>query len=76
MLLRIPGLGVKAVDAILATRRWRRLRLADLARLTVSIAKLRPFMIAEDWKPVALADLADLRPLVSSKHRQLELFGA
>ncbi len=76
MLLRIPGLGVKAVDAILATRRWRRLRLADLARLTVSIAKLRPFMIAEDWKPVALADLADLRPLVSPKQRQLELFGA
>ncbi len=76
MMLRIPGLGVKAVDAILATRRWRRLRLADLARLTVSIAKLRPFMIAEDWKPVALADLADLRPLVSPKHRQLELFGA
>jgi len=76
MLLRIPGLGVKAVDAILAARRWRRLRLADLARLTVSVAKLRPFMIAEDWKPVALADLADLRPLVSPKRRQLELFGA
>jgi predicted DNA-binding helix-hairpin-helix protein len=75
-LLRVPGLGVKAVDAILATRRWRRLRLADVARLTVSIAKIRPFLIAEDWKPVALAEKADLRTLVAPKREQLELFAA
>ena len=30
------------------------LRLEDVGRLTVSIAKLRPFLIAEDWRPVAL----------------------
>ncbi len=75
-LLRVPGLGVKAVDSILATRRWRRLRLADVARLTASIAKVRPFLIAEDWRPVALADRADLRPLVAPKREQLELFPA
>ena len=75
-LLRVPGLGVKAVDAILATRRWRRLRLADVARLTVSIAKLRPFLVAEDWRPVALADKAELRPIVAPKREQLELFAA
>jgi putative DNA modification/repair radical SAM protein len=75
-LLRVPGLGVKAVDAILATRRWRRLRLADVARLTSSIAKVRPFLVAEDWRPVALADCADLRALVAPKHEQLELFAA
>ncbi|MDT8760025.1 putative DNA modification/repair radical SAM protein [Sphingomonas psychrotolerans] len=75
-LLRVPGLGVKAVDAILATRRWRRLRLADVARLTASIAKVRPFLVAEDWRPVALADRADLRPLVAPKREQLELFAA
>jgi putative DNA modification/repair radical SAM protein len=73
-LLRVPGLGVKAVDAIVRTRRWRRLRLADVARLTGSIAKVRPFLVAEDWKPVALADRADLRPLVAPKVKQLELF--
>jgi putative DNA modification/repair radical SAM protein len=76
MLLRVPGLGVKAVDAILATRRWRRLQLADVARLTVSIAKIRPFIVAADWKPVALADAADLRPLVAPKREQFELFAA
>jgi putative DNA modification/repair radical SAM protein len=74
-LLRVPGLGVKAVDAILTTRRWRKLRLADVGRLTVSLAKIRPFLIAEDWRPVALADKADLRALVA-KPKQLDLFAA
>ena len=79
-LLRVPGLGVKAVGAILTSRRWRRLRLDDVARLTVSIAKLRPFIVAEDWRPVALSDQLDLgrevRPLVAPKKQQLELFAA
>jgi putative DNA modification/repair radical SAM protein len=75
-LLRVPGLGVKAVDAIIATRRWRRLRLADVARLTASVAKVRPFLVAEDWRPVALSDKAELRPLVAPKREQLELFAA
>ncbi len=80
MLLRVPGLGVKAVNGILTSRRWRRLRLDDIGRLTVSVAKLRPFIVAEDWRPVVLADKADLRadvtPLVAPKKQQLELFAA
>ena len=75
-LLRVPGLGVKAVNSILTSRRWRRLRLDDVARLTVSIAKLRPFLIAEDWRPVALSDRAELRPLVAPRKQQFELFAA
>jgi putative DNA modification/repair radical SAM protein len=75
-LLRVPGLGVKAVDAIVRSRRWRRLRLDDVARLTASIAKVRPFLVAEGWRPVALADRGDLRPIVAPPTRQLELFGA
>jgi predicted DNA-binding helix-hairpin-helix protein len=75
MLLRVPGLGVKAVNAILASRRWRRLRLDDVARLTVSIAKLRPFIVTEDWRPTILADRAELKPIVTPKREQLELFG-
>ncbi len=74
MLLRVPGLGVKAVNGILTSRRWRRLHLADIARLTVSVAKLRPFIIAEDWRPVALADRAELRPIVAPKPKQMEMF--
>ena len=74
MLLRVPGLGVKAVNGILMSRRWRRLHLADIARLTVSVAKLRPFIIAEDWRPVTLADRAELRPIVAPKPKQMEMF--
>jgi predicted DNA-binding helix-hairpin-helix protein len=73
-LLRVPGLGLKAVNAILASRRWRKLHLADVARLTVSVAKLRPFIVTADWRPVVLADRADLTPLVSPKREQLEMF--
>jgi len=76
-LLRVPGLGVRAVNAILMARRHRRLRLDDVAKLTVSIAKLRPFLVAADWRPVALTDRADLAALVRPKPaRQLELFAA
>jgi putative DNA modification/repair radical SAM protein len=74
LLLRVPGLGTRAVGAILAARRWRRLHLADIARLTVSVARVRPFLIAEDWRPTTLADRADLRPLVAPKAKQMELF--
>ncbi len=75
MLLRVPGLGVKAVNAILTSRRWRRLTLADVGRLTVSVAKVRPFLIAEDWRPVALSDKANLRRVAKVKSEQMELFG-
>jgi putative DNA modification/repair radical SAM protein len=75
-LLRVPGLGVRAVTAILATRRQRRLRLDDVARLTVSLAKVRPFLIAEDWRPTVLADRADLTAWVAPRPEQLELFAA
>jgi putative DNA modification/repair radical SAM protein len=75
-LLRVPGLGTKAVKAILATRRWRRLRLDDVGRLTASLAKVRPFIVTDDWRPVALTDRADLKPLVTPKAKQLELFAA
>jgi putative DNA modification/repair radical SAM protein len=72
-LLRIPGLGVKAVDRILAARVHRRLRLDDVGRLTHSIAKLRPFLVAADWRPVQLADA--VLALAAPKEEQLELFG-
>ena len=75
-LLRVPGLGTKAVQRILSSRRWRKLRLDDVARLTLSIAKVRPFIVAADWRPTLLTDRADLRSLVSPKREQLELFAA
>src|SRR5215218_413660 len=75
-LLRVPGLGTKAVDRIIASRRWRKLRLDDVTRLTLSITKVRPFITTADWRPTLLTDRADLRTLVAPKGQQLELFAA
>ena len=76
MLLRVPGLGTTAVQRILASRRHRTLRLDDVAKLTQSIAKVRPFICTLDWRPLSLLDRADLRALLAPKQEQLELFAA
>ena len=73
-LLRIPGLGVRAVDRLIAARRFRRLRLEDVGRLTVSIAKVRPFIEAEGWTPTALIERSNLQDMLRPKAKQLELF--
>ncbi len=75
-LLRVPGLGVKAVNSILASRRHRAMRLDDVAKLTQSIAKVRPFICTLDWRPTVLTDRADLRTMLAPKTEQLELFAA
>ncbi|MCQ0988647.1 putative DNA modification/repair radical SAM protein [Jiella marina] len=78
MLLRVPGLGTRAVKRILSTRRHRTLRLDDVARLCQSIDKVRPFILALDWSPGGLTDGAGLResftPKAKRETRQLELF--
>ncbi len=75
-LLRVPGLGTKAVGRILKSRRWRAITLDDVARLTVSVAKVRPFIVTADWRPTLLTDRADLRSLVAPRATQLDLFAA
>ena len=72
-LLRIPGVGVRSVDRILKARRWRRIRLEDLARLRVSLARALPFVVADDHTPTTLRlDALDLpRRIVP---RQLDMF--
>jgi putative DNA modification/repair radical SAM protein len=75
MLLRVPGLGVKAVDRIIVARRSGRLRLADVARISGAISRARPFIVTEDWRPTALLDDARLLEKARLKQvRQLDLF--
>jgi predicted DNA-binding helix-hairpin-helix protein len=73
-LLRVPGLGVRAVDRVIQSRRWRTLRLADLARLTASLTKIRPFVVAGDWRPTLLTERSDLAAWLKPRKEQLELF--
>ena len=73
-LLRVPGLGVRNVDRILAARRVRDLRCADLVRLKISMRKVAPFLVLPDHRPHALADRLDLRALMQPRRaEQLDL---
>ncbi|MEM9964021.1 MAG: helix-hairpin-helix domain-containing protein, partial [Asticcacaulis sp.] len=63
LLLRVPGLGVKTVLSILKARKHKKLGLEDLARLKVSVKKVKAFISASGWAPVSLIDRADLREM-------------
>ncbi|MCE7795975.1 putative DNA modification/repair radical SAM protein [Sphingobium sufflavum] len=75
-LLRVPGLGARVVDRLIAARRHRRLRLDDVARLCRSLRAIRPFIEAADWRPVGLLDRADLKARIvpAKPPAQLSLF--
>ena len=51
MLLRVPGLGVTAVQRLLQSRRVRRVRAEDLKRLHVPLAKVMPFVLVDGHRP-------------------------
>ncbi|MGE3872589.1 MAG: putative DNA modification/repair radical SAM protein [Parvibaculaceae bacterium] len=74
LLLRVPGLGLRTVDRIIAARRMTALGLADIARLAGSITRARPFIVTSDWRPAALLDEAALGAKLRAKPRQLDLF--
>ena len=74
LLLRVPGLGVRAVDRIVLARQHTTLRLADIARLTAGLKRARPFLVTSDHRPVRLTDRADLRQLLVQASKQADLF--
>jgi len=65
LLLRVPGLGTRSVERILAARRHTTLRLADVARLARSVKRLLPFLVTADYRPGRAADRANLRSAVA-----------
>lgn len=74
MLLRIPGFGTKTVGRILTTRRLRRLRFEDLARMGASMKKARAFITAQGWSPGGLSDSETLRARFAPPPQQMSLF--
>ena len=67
-LLRVPGLGKKTVDRLVAARRHAAIRVGDLARLRLPVAKLLPFVVTADHLPrAAVLDGAGLRALVAPR---------
>ena len=74
MLLRIPGVGVRSVDRIVAARTHRRVRFDDLVRLRVSRVRAMPFVVTEDYRPGSIAlDRLDLRDRLIARS-QFDLF--
>ncbi len=74
-LLRVPGLGTRSVDRIIASRRSGVLRLADIARLTGAISRAREFIVTPDHRPRALDDMRLRERFVRKQPAQLSLFG-
>jgi putative DNA modification/repair radical SAM protein len=62
LLLRVPGVGVRNVDRILAVRRHHALTTADLRTLRVNWKSAAPFVVTADRNPaLTRLDAADLR---------------
>jgi putative DNA modification/repair radical SAM protein len=75
MLLRVPGLGVKAVDRLLLARRGRRIRAEDLKRLRVPTRKVLPFVIAIDHRPAPTVNGNSTAPRIpAARATQTALF--
>ena len=74
-LLRVPGLGPRNVQRILASRRFRRLRLSDLKNMRLAIKKIKPFITTADYHPGSELDSGQLRrQLTEAPANQLSLF--
>jgi predicted DNA-binding helix-hairpin-helix protein len=65
LLLRVPGLGVRAVDRIVASRKQGKLRYADLITLGASLRKAKHFIVAADYVPRGDASGARLRGVLA-----------
>jgi putative DNA modification/repair radical SAM protein len=80
-LLRVPGLGAKTVDRLIAARRHTLVRAEDLARLRVSLSKVLPFVLLPGHRARGL-EMPALRGLLvpetafarAAKPAQLSLF--
>ena len=76
VLLRVPGLGHRTVERILAIRPWHAVRLELLARLRVPVARVLPFVVTPDHMPGRGRGRANELPgRVSRPPAQLDLFG-
>jgi putative DNA modification/repair radical SAM protein len=73
MLLRVPGLGAKTVDRILAARRVRAVRCADLKQLRLPLRKVLPFVVLPDHRPARELEQARLAESLRPAPTQLSL---
>ena len=75
ILLRVPGLGVRAVNRIVRARRVRRIRAEDLRRLRVPLERVLPFVVLPGHVPRVLDD-AGLERRLRAEPAQMSLLPA
>ncbi len=51
LLARIPGIGLRSVQRLVALRRERRIRYDDLVHMRCVLEKARPFIVTSDYRP-------------------------
>lgn len=51
LLARIPGIGLRSVQRLVALRRERKVRYDDLIQLRCVLEKARPFIVTSDYRP-------------------------
>lgn len=75
LLLRVPGIGVRTVRHILASRRHRRLRFRDLESMGASLKRARFFVVTADYRPLEVEHTSErLRGDLAQAGRQQALF--
>ncbi len=73
-LLRVPGMGVRSVDRLLAIRRHTVLRFSDLVHLKVALNRAKPFITTQDYRPHSrLLESENLKHYFLQKPDQLSL---
>lgn len=77
ILLRVPGIGSRGANKIIQSRRFRRLRYADLSLCGVSAKKVSPFIEAADYSPNSrLLESERLKSyFIKPENPQMQLFG-
>jgi len=75
-LLRVPGLGLRAVETIVPIRRHSRLTLSDLTAMRIPLARALPFIVTADHIPRPRSSIVIATPGLRRRWKQLELFDA
>ena len=75
LIARIPGIGVLSAQRLVALRRQKRIRFADVGRLRCVLEKAKPFIVTQDYRPAqATRESLVLRQQLSEAPQQMGLW--
>jgi putative DNA modification/repair radical SAM protein len=74
MIARVPGIGMRNAKRLVELRRSRPVRYQDLTRLRCAMDKIRPFIVAQDFRPALDGASSDrLRRVLAPRPVQMSL---